>query len=138
VTQHALSLKQPWAALLAAGRKTIEVRNWRTPRRGRVLIHAARLSDERPEVWARLPPDLRAAASLVGGIVGEGELLECRVYRTADAFAADAGEHLNDPSWFRLPRLFGFVFGGLRVLPYRRLAGWMRFFPVPDEAPAGP
>ncbi len=41
---YALSLKQPWAALLVTGRKRIEVRNWPTARRGRILIHAARVS----------------------------------------------------------------------------------------------
>ena len=28
MTEFALSLKQPWAALLASGRKTVEVRRW--------------------------------------------------------------------------------------------------------------
>ena len=46
MTKHyALSLKQPWAALLVYGRKTVEVRRWATKRRGPVLIHAARVPD---------------------------------------------------------------------------------------------
>src|SRR3712207_8348570 len=32
--RYALSVKQPWAALLAAGVKTVEVRTWPTNRRG--------------------------------------------------------------------------------------------------------
>jgi len=56
VKQYGLSLKQPWAALLANGHKTIEVRRWPTARRGRILIHAARVPDERPEAWALVPP----------------------------------------------------------------------------------
>ena len=39
---YALSVRQPWAALLVAGRKTVEVRTWSTAVRGRVFIHAAR------------------------------------------------------------------------------------------------
>jgi hypothetical protein len=31
--------------------------------------------------------------------------------------------------------LYGFVFANLEVLPFRRYPGWMRFFPVGDEAP---
>ena len=62
MTLYALSLKQPWAALLVHGRKTIEVRRWATKRRGPVLIHAARVPDPRPEAWAQLPPELREAA----------------------------------------------------------------------------
>ena len=49
---YALSVKQPWAALLAAGVKTVEVRTWPTGRRGRLLIHAGKVPDERPEAWA--------------------------------------------------------------------------------------
>jgi hypothetical protein len=130
---HALSLKQPWAALLAHGRKTIEVRKWPTARRGRVLIHAARVPDERPEAWALVPDELREAAQLQGGILGAGDLTQCLVYRSPQAFAADQARHLNEPSWFQPPVLYGFTFANLTVLPFRPCAGWMRFFPVPDE-----
>ncbi|MDY4280845.1 MAG: ASCH domain-containing protein [[Pasteurella] mairii] len=34
----ALSLRQPWAYLVASGEKTIEVRSWRTDYRGKLLI----------------------------------------------------------------------------------------------------
>src|SRR2546423_12322639 len=71
---HALSLKQPWAALVAHGRKSVEVRAWPTDRRGRVLIHAARVPDPRPEAWAHVGPELADAARLVGGIVGAGRV----------------------------------------------------------------
>lgn len=37
-----LTVRQPWASAIAAGRKTIEVRTWRTGWRGPVLIHAGR------------------------------------------------------------------------------------------------
>jgi hypothetical protein len=37
----ALSVQQPWAGLIAAGRKTVEVRTWRTNHRGPLLICAA-------------------------------------------------------------------------------------------------
>jgi len=138
---YALSLKQPWAALLVHGCKCVEVRRWPTARRGRVLIHAARVPDPRPEVWSLVPADLDQAARLVGGILGAGDLLECRAYRTAEAFAADRARHLNDPHWFREPVLYGFVFANLHTLPFRSYRGGMRFFPVAEETaarPAGP
>jgi hypothetical protein len=137
---YALSLKQPWAALLAHGHKSIEVRNWPTPRRGRVLIHAARVPDPRPEAWAHVTSrELQAAAEQFGGIVGAAELIDCLSYRTPEAFAADRPRHLNDPAWFKPPVLYGFAFAGMEPLPYRRLPGWMRFFAVPaDEEPNPP
>lgn len=38
---NALTISQPYAALIAAGAKRIETRNWRTAYRGRIAIHAA-------------------------------------------------------------------------------------------------
>ena len=128
----ALSLKQPWATLLVHGLKTIEVRKWQTARRERILIHAARVSDERPEAWAHVPPQLLEEARLTGGLIGAGDLVGCLVYRTLAAFTADQARHLNDPSWFRPPILYGFVFANLEPLPFRRYSGWMRFFPVSE------
>jgi hypothetical protein len=132
-SEYALSVKQPWAALLAFGLKTVEVRRWPTARRGRVLIHAAALPDERPQAWALVPEELREAARLLGGIVGAAELTACLTYRTAEAFGADRERHRNDSSWFEGPVMYGFAFAGAVVLPYRRYPGWMRFFPVRDE-----
>ena len=130
--EYALSLKQPWAALLANGLKTIEVRRWPTARRGRVLIHAARVSDPRPEAWAHVPPHLAAMARLTGGILGTGEITDCRAYASRAAFVAEHAAHLNDPSWFQ-PGLYGFTFVHLTVLPFRAFPGWLRFFAVADE-----
>ena len=130
---YALSIKQPWAALLIHGRKTIEVRRWPTARRGRVLVHAARVADHRPEAWALVPDELVRTTRLLGGIIGAADLTDCKAYRSRAAFAADGAKHLNDPSWFQEPALYGFVFANLTVLPYRRYPGWMRFFSVTDE-----
>lgn len=130
--QYALSLKQPWAALLVQGLKTIEVRKWPTARRGRVLIHAALVSDLRPEAWRHVPENLREQAQLLGGIIGEAQLLDCVTYRTVEAFTADQLRHLNEPDWFVPPVLYGFVFGNAQCLPFRRYPGWMRFFAVED------
>ena len=133
MSHYALSLKQPWAVLLAHGRKTIEVRRWPTARRGRVLIHAARVPDPRPEAWAHVPPELLEAAHLLGGILGEGELIDCVAYRDAATFAADRALHLNDPTWYEPPVLYGFRFHDLSVRPFRAYPGWMRFFEVEDK-----
>lgn len=38
----ALTVKQPWASLIAHGIKDIENRTWKTSFRGRVLIHAGK------------------------------------------------------------------------------------------------
>lgn len=38
----AISIKQPWASLVAAGHKRIECRTWRTPYRGPLLVCASK------------------------------------------------------------------------------------------------
>ena len=69
----ALSLRQPWASLIADGRKTIETRTWRTRYRGPLAIHAS----ARP--YADLP---------TGGIVAVAWLYGCRPMETTDEDAA--------------------------------------------------
>lgn len=129
-TAYALSLKQPWAALLVHGLKSIEVRAWATRRRGPVLIHAARVPDDRPEAWALVPEELRPATAQLGGIIGAAELLECLHYRTFERFLTDRDRHLNDPSWYRPTGLFGFRFANPVALPFHRCPGQIRFFRV--------
>ena len=38
---RALSVRQPWASLIAWGEKTVECRSWSTKYRGPLLIHAS-------------------------------------------------------------------------------------------------
>ena len=65
----ALSLRQPWASLIAEGRKTIETRTWRTRYRGPLAIHAS----------ARPYEDLPT-----GGIVAVTWLYGCRPMEETD------------------------------------------------------
>lgn len=130
---YALSLKQPWATLLVHGLKTVEVRKWPTTRRGRILIHAGRIPDPRPEAWLHVPVELAKLARQTGGIVGQADLTGCVLYRSLDGFCRDQKRHLNEPAWFEPPALYGFTFANASPLPFRRYSGWMRFFPVELE-----
>lgn len=130
---HALSLKQPWATLLIHGMKTIEVRRWSTPRRESILIHAAKVPDEREEAWIHVPPHLQELTTLRGGFIGRANLIECRRYDNLERFNEDQDLHRNAPEWFEKPPLFGFVFTDMLELPFTEFSGWMRFFPVPEE-----
>lgn len=69
----ALSLRQPWASMIADGRKTIETRTWRTRYRGPLAIHAS----ARP--YKNLP---------TGGIVAVAWLYDCRPMEESDEDAA--------------------------------------------------
>jgi hypothetical protein len=127
----ALSVKQPWAALLVAGRKTVEVRTWPTRRRGRVLIHAGKIADDRPEGWTLIDtPELTELARLRGGIIGVGELADCVRYATAEAFIAATEQHRNAREWFRPAGLYGFVFQNPHPIAYHPCPGQTMFFSV--------
>lgn len=42
-----ISLKQPWATLIALGEKSIETRSWATKYRGEIAIHASKTIDKK-------------------------------------------------------------------------------------------
>ena len=57
----ALSVRQPWAAMIACGRKTEEYRSWQTLYRGPLVIVASRTRD------VAGPEDLQAGLSSSSG-----------------------------------------------------------------------
>ena len=48
---RALSIRQPWAYLIAIGAKDVENRSWLTRFRGRIYIHASKRFDNYAPVW---------------------------------------------------------------------------------------
>ena len=79
----ALSIKQPWANLIAAGKKTIETRYWNTWHRGPLLI-----------VSSKRPPIMPA-----GYAVAIVDLVECRPMTLADEEAACGPLYENAVAW---------------------------------------
>jgi hypothetical protein len=130
---YSLSIRQPWAALLVSGLKTIEVRSWLTKIRGSILIHAAQIPDDRPEAWKWVAESIRPLTILRGGIIGKADLVDCARYDNQADFDAAQLLHLNDPSWFAAKGLHGFVFQNPSILPFRRVAGNVRFFTVEES-----
>src|SRR3989344_4787890 len=48
----AISLKQPWANLVASGKKSIETRKWKTPYRGDLVICSSKNPEIEPAGYA--------------------------------------------------------------------------------------
>ena len=68
-----ITLKQPWATLIAEGIKKYEFRSWKTNYRGKILIHASVTIDKQ---------DMKRFEHLnltypIGKIVAEVELVDC-------------------------------------------------------------
>jgi hypothetical protein len=129
----ALSLKQPWAALVVHGLKSIEIRRWATERRGRIYIHAAKTTDPRAEAWAWLPKDLDSAAVHLGGLVGTVEITGCVPYSDLTTFRTDRFLHFNEPAWFTPPKMYGFLLAHAKPVQFRELIGNIKFFSVGPE-----
>jgi hypothetical protein len=37
----AISIKEPWAGMIKSGKKTLEIRTWKTPHRGKIILCAS-------------------------------------------------------------------------------------------------
>lgn len=131
----ALSIRQPWATLVLMGRKTVEIRRWSTPVRGRIFLHAGKIADPRSEGWDAITEEWRPLTELRGGLIGTIELTDCIAYRTLDQFRADQQLHLNDPTWFLPPVLWGFRFAKPKPMKFHPCPGQVKFFPVESPPP---
>ena len=126
----ALSIRQPWAWLIIHGYKDVENRSWSTDYRGPVLVHAGKTLDPRfdeirEDILAEGGdlPDRRSIER--GGIVGRVKIVDC----------VDAPRDEED-FWFWGP--YGFVLEDARPLPFRPVAGRLKFFEVDlDEGDLG-
>jgi len=112
-----LAIKQPWASLIAEGKKTIEVRSRPTNIRERVAIYAARsLYDERGFIYGMhgLPRGyIIATAEMVdcveyeGGLsfLGEDEqhMIPCNANTDIDAYEGHYAWHLSNVKKLELP-----------------------------------
>jgi hypothetical protein len=93
-----LSIRQPWAYLIAQGDKDIENRSWPTRYRGPFLVHAS--SKINHEACDKHGIDL--AKLQTGGVVGIAEITDC---------VEDHGSR-----WFEGP--YGFVLRHRKPLPF--------------------
>lgn len=114
-----LTIRQPYAALLVTGRKTIEQRSWKTAYRGPLAIHSGLQDLDVPTKYRTdvsfLNDDLRARRGFILGVV---DFVECREARRSDrdAMCADVGE--NQQAWLMSnPRLLS------RPLPWKGSQG---------------
>lgn len=80
-THRVLSIRQPYASLILAGRKWCENRTWQTRHRGPLLIHASQTIDR--DAVEDLADELTAASLTAdtlptGAIIGVAWLADCR------------------------------------------------------------
>jgi hypothetical protein len=101
----AISIRQPWANLIASGQKTIETRAWETAYRGDLLI----VSSSSPDI----PP--------AGYALAVARLVECRPMVRGDEAAACCAIYPNAVSW---------VFQNIRRIRVFPVKGQLRLYDV--------
>lgn len=86
-----ISLKQPYAYLLASGVKSIEIRKWNTNFRGEFLIHASKsVNTDALSVYPVEATDL-----VSGAIIGKAYLYGVKKYGNRDDFIHDFNKHFS-------------------------------------------
>lgn len=114
----ALSIRQPWASMIARGEKTIETRTWRTDHRGDLLICAS----ASPQTGMKANGPLGVAVCIV-------ELVDCRPMTEADQLAACCETY---------PRAVAWVLRNVRPVAPIPVSGKLWLFDVDlDNPPAG-
>jgi hypothetical protein len=85
---RALTIRQPWAALIAHGTKRVENRTWGTAWRGTLLIHAAKSADPYPDGVVRVD-----GTEVRSSIVAVATLADIHVCDGECSPWAEAGRH---------------------------------------------
>lgn len=119
-----LSISQPFADLVATGKKTIELRKWNTNFRGEFLIHSPikiRIDDARR---------LKISKKFVtGAIIGKAEIYDVKKYISKSEISSDYKKHFASKNFHDMH--YGFLIKNAKLfripIPYK---GKLGFFDV--------
>lgn len=125
----ALSIRQPWAWLIANGHKDIENRSWHTRYRGPVLIHASahKVTQEEYDIAFECVKEFEATCDVIVGMPTIYDLhdLEMRGGIVGVAEITGTCESSSSP-WFIGP--VGFQLSNASTLPFHPIKGRLGFF----------
>lgn len=109
----AITIKQPWATLLALGLKEFETRSWATKYRGPIAIHAGKSIDKEafnePTIYSALvKKGIKSPIDLpTGAVIATANLMECHKI-TSDYYSmydeekagTDKGHLIEGDEWW--------------------------------------
>ncbi|MBS3167720.1 ASCH domain-containing protein [Candidatus Woesearchaeota archaeon] len=122
----ALSMKQPVPELILQGKKTIELRTWKSNFRGEFYLHASKNVIPRlMDVFKFKIEDLSQ-----GAIVGKATIKDMKIYTEEKQFQKDADKHLVPGKMYKNPT-YGYILEEPvrleKPIPYK---GQLSFFDV--------
>ena len=120
-----LSLKQPYAELVVSGRKTIEIRKWKTHFRVKFLIHASQGEDK--EAMSKFGFDFGKLEK--GKIIGEAELIDVKEYNNKEEFDKEKEKHLASPEYGNI----GFILRNAKKIDGPYMKGKLNLWNFDDK-----
>ena len=127
----AISIKQPWAWLIANGYKTVENRKWYTGHRGDILIHASKSK-------ANLERDIDYVRQAFGIGIDQDQLLFGKVLAVADLVACTKEPKDRIDQYWHDKGHFAWILRRIRPIEPFEVRGKLNVFEVPfswDEYP---
>lgn len=116
----ALSIKQPWANLIADGKKGVEIRTWATKYEGPLYIHTGKTVDKQGVHY------FPAVSTQPRGVLLATAYLTMCVHYDSISYITDKDIHLNPVDWFK-DGLFGWLLVDVEKLknpvPYKGQLG---------------
>ncbi len=107
-----LSVKEPWAELIASQRKTIELRTWFTSYRGELYIHASRNTD----IEAAKKVNLDSDSLITGAIICKCTITGVKRYLTREELLKDKDKHFAPD--YKIP-CYGYTISNVvRIKPF--------------------
>lgn len=132
---RALTVKQPWAACIAAGAKTVENRTWATKYRGSLAIHAGSASDRNAFTGIDIDSDLVMHAVTTAEHVSPDLLRGARFVAVAHLSGCHRAAGCCAPWGESGPDVWHWVLDRVQVLAQPVPArGWLGLWRVPEPA----
>lgn len=113
----AISIKQPWAGLIAQGLKTIEVRTWQTHYRGEILI----CSSQKPDFDTDFDVNFNRPPYFNGVTICKATIYKIEVFKPEHAAAACCGY---------APGFFAWHLKNVQIVEHLHVKGKLNFFNV--------
>jgi|MTBAKSStandDraft_1061840.scaffolds.fasta_scaffold01338_30 hypothetical protein len=127
----AISIKQPWAWLIANGYKTVENRKWYTAHRGDLLIHASKSKED-------LERDLEYVRQTFGIGIDPDQLIFGQVLAVADLIACTKEPKERIDQYWHDKGNFAWILRKIRQIDPFVVRGRLNLFEIPfswDEYP---
>lgn len=108
-----ITIRQPWANLVALSLKTIETRNWKTKYRGPIAIHAGKTVDNMAVEYIEKYHNFAAQVVPVGAIIAVSFIVDIIEYKSQKQWLNDDNLHLCG---FLRSTKYGLIFGETRIV----------------------